>query len=1437
VEYGWRRFWCPRDQRYSVTENGYLSDPSSEFARFVQSSVKPLDQFREHSCIVLLGEPGTGKSTEFNKEFERQSLICSESNHLCLRFNLNAYQTDSLLVSDIFDGVEQNAWKKGIGEFYLFLDSLDEGRIQIKTIANLLSSRLCRWKSLITRLKLRIACRSAEWPTSLESSLVEFWPNGDSVILELTPLQLKDVEIAAKCEEINASQFLEEVSRLDAHSFATRPISLKFLMSAFKKNNALPRTKMDLFKIGCKTLCEEFNPSRRENPSSRQLNAEERYSVATRIASYVEFCGKGTITLANSSDQAAGEISVSQIAGGYEAIQGKQLEVTDAVVREVLETSLFTGRGTESVAFAHKTYSEFLAAQYLSNKEVDDTQIRSLIFHPNNKQSIVPQLAEIGAWLSIEKPEIFEQIFAGDPLVLLRSDVPTDDQLRSQLVGRLIEGFRTGELDDSNWSLRSHYRKLKHSNVASQLGPIFTDKDEGFVTRRFIADFAEESKAVELLDTLVSVTLDQNQDVKVRVQSAYAVSRIGGLSHIKSLEPLLNLKREVDPEDELLGVALSSLWSRDLLTEKSIFDFLSPPQRSSFLGAYRHFLQFELPKQLSKVDLEQGLRWCTAQPRKNRGFDDFRYIEEGIVSLAITNLHDEAILSAFAGFCVSRLLLHDTIPLESRSFQSLAPTIRQSLIQSIVAQIEDIDRCFLEPLGLIQEVDLDWILAEARTNAIQSERIKYSKLIRRRFSFGGQHLLDLIVAECQSNEVLREEFRFLLEPILLNSEIAEKLRKNYQEYLRLELENQQLEAKSLVQPPPEIRVKTCLERFEKGDLNGWWHLLQEMQLEKDGLNHRCAFEDDVTKFPGWNVASADTRNRIISAAKQYLLRWKSSPWEIKPRSMFYPDMAGYRAFVLLQNSCPEFIESLDNSSWANLAPAILSFPNSLGFDSDSEKRQISAVSLAYSKAAKEAFKTLTKLINHENADEKNGLFILRRIEDCVDKKLGLFLLEKARERRLRPSSLADLISMAFSACPDEAERQSRARLLGSLAQIRSATSCLPRQRQSKSRRKTKQLRCRKSLVPIALNKRSANRRKQLHDLTLRLSGVIWENGPNRWEILWPLWKRDTAFFKRSIEYIASERRESRMAPSDLTVDALAELFVLLTKHYPHDSDPHHDGAFNSSVRYLVREFRESLLKEIAAKGTPESIAAIKRLEAVFPDLTYLSFVRREAQMRMLESTWRPLSVVQLTELLAKSGRRVIRSESDLAAVLIESLDRLQMRLRGETPSVRDIWDYDAKTKTWAPIDENAFSDYVKRHLDIDLKNLGIVAMREVEVRRGYGKPGERTDIYVIATVDVGATEGFENFRVIVEVKGCWHRELTKALTEQLRDRYLSESQCSTGIYLVGWFLCETWRTDDYRKSDTPKWTFQEAKDYFVIQARQASVYGHAIHSVVLDARI
>ena len=192
----------------------------------------------------------------------------------------------------------------------------------------------------------------------------------------------------------------------------------------------------------------------------------------------------------------------------------------------------------------------------------------------------------------------------------------------------------------------------------------------------------------------------------------------------------------------------------------------------------------------------------------------------------------------------------------------------------------------------------------------------------------------------------------------------------------------------------------------------------------------------------------------------------------------------------------------------------------------------------------------------------------------------------------------------------------------------------------------------------------------------------------------------------------------------------------------------------------------------------------------------------------------------------------------LLGVLIESLQRLQAKLHGETPAVAGVWNEwkQGGRMLYQPKDEERFSDFVKLHLDEDLRGRGVIVNREVQIRRGEGGvPGERTDIHVDAIRRAGPTdEDYDTITAIVEVKGNWHRELFAAMETQMVRRYLRDNQAQHGLYLVGWFNCPQWDGSDSRKRSLPKVNIEEAQQRFDEQALHLSREGRQIVAVVLD---
>jgi hypothetical protein len=152
---------------------------------------------------------------------------------------------------------------------------------------------------------------------------------------------------------------------------------------------------------------------------------------------------------------------------------------------------------------------------------------------------------------------------------------------------------------------------------------------------------------------------------------------------------------------------------------------------------------------------------------------------------------------------------------------------------------------------------------------------------------------------------------------------------------------------------------------------------------------------------------------------------------------------------------------------------------------------------------------------------------------------------------------------------------------------------------------------------------------------------------------------------------------------------------------------------------------------------------------------------------------------------------------------------------------------------WRPKDEESLSDLLKLHLERDIRNRGIVANREVQLRRRLAtEPGEKTDILVDA-VPLGGTD--DGLGVVIEVKGCWNPALLTAMETQLVGRYLDEFTGRAGLYVVGWYDCPVWSRAKGNKCAHEG--FDELERFLGAQARGLSDDTRRVSARVLDARM
>lgn len=261
------RFWCTRAGAYTLDDDGFLRDPDANW--FGTQSANPgvlrIDELGGHRCLVLLGEPGAGKSTAVGAT---DRLV--GAGVPVLPFDLAAYGSEERLVREVFDDPSIIAWSAGSGQLCLVLDSLDEARARVPHVGAVVADRVRRLP--YDRLFVRIACRTADWPTSLEQSLEKLF--GAVAVVEILPLRQVDVSAiaAAWCDP---PRFLDEVAQASAGPLAARPLTLRFLARSFGKSGALPERGAGLYAAGS-----DHSARSRIPPASTQASAAPSRSIS-----------------------------------------------------------------------------------------------------------------------------------------------------------------------------------------------------------------------------------------------------------------------------------------------------------------------------------------------------------------------------------------------------------------------------------------------------------------------------------------------------------------------------------------------------------------------------------------------------------------------------------------------------------------------------------------------------------------------------------------------------------------------------------------------------------------------------------------------------------------------------------------------------------------------------------------------------------------------------------------------------------------------------------------------------------------------------------------------------------------------------------------------------------------------------------------------------
>jgi predicted NACHT family NTPase len=1231
--YTWKRFWCTREGRINLLDGGYLYDLDSEWGHIYNPDVVPFDSIANTPCLLLLGEPGIGKS--YAMEAERQEInqnIMAQGGQV-LWLDLRSYSSEDRLVRDLFGSAIFTSWLAGSYELHIFLDSLDECLLRIETVAALLVDEFKKYP--VDRLRLRITCRTADLPSILEEGLRSIWWKDAVEVYELAPLRRVDVRIAAEANGIDSEAFFREVDRKEVVPLAIKPVTLKFLLNTYRRKGGFPSTQKDLYLEGCRLLCEETNDSRMASRRVGDISAEQLLIIAARIAATTIFANRYAIyTGIDYGDAPEEDVSIRELCGGVEVAGGREVDVDRAAIEESLATGLFSGRGSQRIGWAHQTYAEFLAAWYLVEHKLLLDQINSLIIHPGDPEGkLVPQLYEAAAWLASISPDVFRMVMQSDPEVLLRSDVTTADvRDRANLVGSLLKAFDEEKLLDRNLDPRKQYGKLQHPGLADQLKPYITDASKGIVVRRVATDIAEACQLKTLQDDLVKVALNPAEPLPVRINAAYAINRIGDSKVKRELKPLAYGIAGNDPDDELKGVGLAAVWP-DHITAEELFNLITPPKHPSLIGAYRMFLSSEIVSHLQPADLPLALRWIE-QFGQYSEWHVFDKLKESILIKAWANLNVPDVLESFAKTYLSQLEHHERSLSIDVSHSAKRHMIIEALLPLLVSSENSyVWLVFSEP-PLVTSKDVPWMIERLKVATSEQEGRVLAKLIERVFDYRDVDQMGVIINTSQESPILAEAFASLLKPVELNSPQAEQMKARY-----LEMKQWQSRKKDrpLVEPPPEKRVASLLDQIEAGDSAAWWHLNLEMTLEADSLYYGDELQSDLTALPGWKNADDITKARIIEAAKKYVVEQdpETDRW-FGTNVIHRPAFAGYRALRLLLQEAPGFLLTIATDVWRKWAPIILVYPKH-NYTKGNEAH-MTLIKIAYEHGPDEIIDVLLRMIDKENND--HGFpFILQDIGVCWDEHLAKALLLKLRDEALTPQSISGLIGLLLEHNVDEA------RLVA------------------------------ESFITLPLSTEEQARAKAKGVATVLLTHA--EDAG--WPVVWPAMNTDVEFGREVVSSIAHISGGEGNFVQRLTEEQVADLYIWLVRQFPHVEDPNFEGVHTVGVRESIAHWRDGLLVHLKARGTNEACDAIRCIIRELPELEWLKWTLLEAQIIARRQTWIPSEPADVLRIatgqqshIAKAVQGKLQELPIQARLFIEDIDSFSRVREVSAPEVAHL---------------------------------------------------------------------------------------------------------------------------------------------------------------------
>ena len=764
--YSWDRFWIKRGGTFHSDHLGFLYNPVGEYSPNYEC--KSFNDLQDKPLLFLLGEPGIGKS----KTIEQIHSALKNNQQNVHLINLRLVNDAVTLQNLIFQDPYVEAWQHSDTNLELFLDSYDEGLLGFENItAHIINIFQNFPKEKLNTLKLRIVCRTAELPQMLESELKRLFTqeeeNDKELCFELLILRHTDIQNVLIQEQINVTEFMQQIEQYDLSAFVAIPVTFIMLVNLFKQNNSLPHGKWEIFSSGLLYLAKEQSQQRNTIGKIGALLPDDRLVLASKTAFYFLFANKHTFLfddaplLLESNDDLQSNLIASQ-----------------EHIKEIINTSLFAARENGRFGFVHRTFIDFLAAKYILDNNISiDLIIPMLIDIKSPNKRVFPQLIEIGSWLGTQKSDYFEILKNYNPDVILQGDLTKlSDRQKDELVQQCLKAIEHELINELDYNILKYFPKLLTKKTQNILKPYFLSSSRNIFSRRVAIEIATICEIKEVEKYIFQILHNSIEHLALRISAIKYLSKLNSGTYTEELKYYAT-GIAVDKEDELKAYALKALFPK-YISINEFLTFLQERKEKNIFGKYQRFLQHEFYSTLTDLQIIAVIQWLM-QNHDNSLYRElihpiivkaWEYIDQNtdlfhlFVDLIVFNNHKYALFSErYKKPTFKELWYQDT--------EKRRKTIHEIVIQQSRVTFQVPSIMHNNEFRLIE--DTSWNIEQCKNSSSENEQKIYAQMLRRKYGWLNdcEHVKSLLEL-AENDQIVKEVFSDYLEAIDLDSDRA-----------------------------------------------------------------------------------------------------------------------------------------------------------------------------------------------------------------------------------------------------------------------------------------------------------------------------------------------------------------------------------------------------------------------------------------------------------------------------------------------------------------------------------------------------------------------------------------------------------------------------------------------------------------------------------------